>query len=58
MTKKEYIIPDITVITVEAKLMQFVVSGGKDNILSSTDPDESNDDNRSRRTYYVWDDEE
>lgn len=56
MKKKDYIIPGITVITLEAKLMQFVVSGGEEGITSSSDGDEGTEDNRSRRTYNVWDD--
>lgn len=58
MKKKDYIIPGITVITLEAKLMQFVVSGNSEDISSNPNPDVSNDDNRSRRTYNVWEDEE
>lgn len=58
MKKKDYIIPGITLITLEAKLMQFVVSGNSEGISSDHNPDESNDDNRSRRTYNVWEDEE
>ena len=58
MKKKDYIIPGITVITLEAKLMQFVVSGNSEDISSNPTPDVSNDDNRSRRTYNVWEDEE
>ena len=58
MKKKEYIIPGITVTTVEVQLLQVVVSGGEDNIHSENEGDDDPSDNRSRRVRNVWEDEE
>ena len=58
MKKKEYIIPGITVTTVEIQLLQVQVSSGSDGVSSDETPDEGTDDNRSRRVRNVWEDEE
>ena len=65
MNKKAYIIPGTEVQTVEIQHLLVNVSGGTDGI--KTDPGSSGDgseptdpsnDNRSRKTYNCWDDED
>lgn len=69
MNKKAYIIPGTEVQTLEIQQLLVNVSGGTDGITTN-DPsnpgssgDDSNptvpsNDNRSRRTYNCWDDED
>ena len=57
MNKKAYIIPETTVITVELQQL-IAMSGGGEGLTVSPDPDESDEDNRTRRSYNCWDDEE
>lgn len=55
MKKKAYISPEAEVVTIKIEqLMGFTVSG---ELRSDSTPDESADDNRSRRLN-VWDDNE
>ena len=58
MKKKDYIIPGITVTTVQVQLLQVAVSSGSDGISSDPNDDTELDDNRSRRVRNVWEDEE
>ncbi|MBQ7510112.1 MAG: hypothetical protein IJT53_04320 [Prevotella sp.] len=60
MEKKEYMSPETTVVTVVLQQM-IAFSGGSQGIDEPTvDPnaDESDEPNRSRRTYNCWVDEE
>ena len=58
MKKKDYIIPGITVTTVQVQLLQVAVSSGSDGITSDPGEDTEGCDNRSRRVRNVWEDEE
>lgn len=58
MTKKEYLQPSVDVfdLRLQPVLGDFSVTG--EGLKADPDPDESDDDNRARRTYNAWDDEE
>ena len=61
MEKKAYIIPGIQVITVELHRLMGQFSGGgdkEDDPQVDPNPDTGTDDNRSRSTHNVWDEEE
>ena len=60
MIKKEYIQPNTDVFNVELQpLMEPSITSNTDPPISGDqDPDEGDEDNRARRNYEIWDDEE
>ena len=65
MKKKAYLIPATTVMVMETRQIMVVSGGGEDptdpqvsNDTDDTNPEEDVNDNRSRKTYNCWDDEE
>lgn len=57
MKKKEYMQPGTEVLDIQVQPMLVIISG--EDLKSNDNPDDSSDDNRSRRrTYDVWEDEE
>ncbi len=60
MEKKEYMIPGISVMTVDIEKIMVISGGGDKEGDPQIDPnaDDSDDPNRSRRTYDVWEEEE
>ena len=61
MMKKEYLQPGTEVLDIQLQPVMITISG--ENITSSDTPDDSDpndpiNDNRSRRTYNAWEDEE
>ena len=60
MKKKDYLIPETTVFSVE--LQQIIAYRNTDEEGQETtvhpDPDEDDDDNRSRNIYNCWEDED
>lgn len=57
MKKKAYIIPRTNVMIEDSECLMLTVSAGLDGIFSDENPDMGDDDNRSRRTYSVWEEE-
>lgn len=60
MIKKEYIQPNTDVFNVELQpLMEPSITSNTDPPISGAqDPDEGDEDNRARRNYEIWDDED
>ena len=57
MKKKAYIIPGITVMSEEPEsLLAYSLTSTTEGINTDENPDTSNDDNRSRGTYTIWED--
>jgi hypothetical protein len=58
MTKKAYITPVIEEMAGEPEILMFTASAGGEGISSDPNADTSNDDNRSRSGFNIWDDDD
>ena len=59
MKKKIYLIPETTMVSVELQHLMNISGGDStNNVVVNGTSDDSNEDNRSRRHFNVWGDEE